>query len=40
MPDEVEVDIGAEWGRVEEDEPDVDAEFGLEMSVSTEQICV
>jgi hypothetical protein len=30
LPDEVEVDVGADGGGVEEDEPDVDAEVGLE----------
>lgn len=25
LADEVEVDVGFEWGRVEQDEPDVDA---------------
>lgn len=30
LADEVEVDVCAEWRRVEQDEPDVDAEFGLE----------
>jgi hypothetical protein len=29
LPDEVEVDVGSQWGRVEEDQPDVDAQFGL-----------
>lgn len=30
LSDEVEVHVGTEWGRVEEDEPDVDAQFGLD----------
>jgi hypothetical protein len=29
LADQVEVDVGAEGGRVEEDQPDVDAELGL-----------
>jgi hypothetical protein len=27
LPDEVEVYVGAQWGRVEQDEPYVDAQF-------------
>jgi hypothetical protein len=30
LADQVEVDIGTEGRRVEEDEPDVDAQFGLD----------
>jgi hypothetical protein len=29
LADQVEIDVGAERGGVEEDQPDVDAEFGL-----------
>jgi len=29
LSDEVEVDVGIEWGRIEKDEPDVYAQFGL-----------
>ena len=34
LSDEVEVDFCAQGGGVEEDEPDVDAEFGLRGEVS------